>query len=1106
MNGTRSAEQDSRPVVLTPTRFDAVLFDLDGVVTDTARIHAAAWTEMFDAYLQRWSRRHGVPFEPLTQQDYLRYFDGRPRTEAIRAFAAARGVSLPEGDPSDAAECDTVHGLAARKNLIFLDHIRNRGIDIYPSTVALIRRLRELGRKIALVTASRNCAEILHITGLGPLFDATVDGNDRAALGLRGKPAPDTFCEAARRLQTSPARAAVVEDATAGVAAARAGGFGFVVGVDRAGQAEALRAHGADVVVADLSEVELRPNGPTPADMAGAGSEPDVYRLAPFRQPWLQRRHFCAAAGHDPWIFAYGRFEPAVEGRRETLLALGNGYFVTRGAAAEARTDDIHYPGTYLAGGYNRLTTSIAGRPVEHEDLVNLPNWLPLTFRIDEGEWFDLRKLEIVAYEQSLDLRRSLYERRVHVRDASGRETRIVERRLVHMRQQHLAAQHVAITAENWSGRLTLRAGLDGQVVNAGVLRYRPFNGAHLRVRDAAAPDPETLLLETETTQSQLRIAQAARIRIAVNGRSAAVDRRVVSEPARIGQEIALDLAAGDRVAVEKIVGLHTSRDYAIADDRTAAQTAVARAGAFDDLLAAHGLAWAHLWRRCDMELVEVDADPLRDTHRIVRLHILHLLQTVSRHTVERDAGIPARGWHGEGYRGHVFWDELFVFPFLNLRMPTLSRALLLYRYRRLPEARWAARAAGYRGAMFPWQSGSNGREETDVAFLNPLSGNWIRDHTHLQRHVGAAIAYNVWQYYQASGDAEFLYSYGAELLFEIARFWASAAQWNETRGRYDIRGVIGPDEFHDRYPDRDAPGLDNNTYTNVMAAWCLTRALDLFRLLPDERCRELCEELELERREIARWDDVSRKLYVPFDRGGIPSQFEGYDRLAEFDWAAYRRKYDNIMRLDLILEAEGDSPTRYKLSKQADVLMLFYLFSSEELAELFARLGYVFDPALIPKIIDYYLRRTSHGSTLSAIVQAWVLARCCRRRSWPLFTEALHSDIGDIQGGTTPEGVHLGAMAGTVDLLQRCYTGLELRGDELRFNPVLPDELNRLSFRIRYRKHSLAVDLTSATFTIASDPSDAEAIAVVVEDQALTLQPGTERSVRLRAGREAFR
>jgi beta-phosphoglucomutase family hydrolase len=1099
MNEAPPAGESAEYPVVRAALFDAALFDLDGVVTDTACVHAAAWTQMFDGFLEDRVREGSRPYAPFTPTDYLTYVDGRPRSDGVRTFLAARGVALPEGDRSDGPDRDTIYGLGARKDRLFLNRIRTEGVDVYLSTVALIRRLRALGLKVGLVTASRNRAEILRTAGLETLFDATVDGHDRAALALRGKPAPDTFLEAARRLGIRPARSVVVEDAIAGVAAGRAGGFGLVIGVDRAGQAAALRAHGADIVVADLAELELPADSTAAAGRPPAHPKPDPHRLDPFiRQPRLERRRVGTAGRGDPWVFAQDRFDPAVEGRRETLFALGNGYFVTRGAAAEARADDVHYPGTYLAGGYNRLTTAIDGRPVEHEDLVNLPNWLPVTFRIDDGDWFDLRRVEIVAFHQALDLRRGLYERVVQCRDPQGRETRIVERRFVHMQEEHLAGQHVAILSGNWSGRLTVRTLLDGDVQNAGVLRYRPFDGRHVRVRETAAPDAERMLLEVETTQSRLRIALAARVRAALDGPNSLIDRHPIVEPTSAGQEIAVDLKPGGRVDIEKIVALYTSRDRATADNRTEALEAVAHAEGFDELLASHALAWAHLWQRCDMGIVESDADPCHDAHLVTRLHIFHLMQTVSRHTVELDAGVPARGWHGEGYRGHIFWDELFIFPFLSLRVPVLTRALLLYRYRRLAAAREGSRQAGYRGAMFPWQSGSNGREETDVVFLNPRSGRWIRDDTRLQRHVGAAVAYNLWRYYGATGDAEFLYMYGAELLFEIARFWANVAQWNEARGRYDIRGVMGPDEFHDRYPDRDLPGLDNNAYTNVMASWCLARALDLFAVLPDERCRELCETLRLEREEIALWKDVSRKLYLPFHGDGVLSQFEGYDALAEFDWTGYRRRYGNIMRLDLILEAEGDSPNRYKLSKQADVLMLFYLFSAEELAEIFAQLGYAFDGAAIPRTVDYYLRRTSHGSTLSSIVHGWVLARSHRKRSWSLFTEAQRSDIDDIQGGTTPEGIHLGAMAGTVDLLQRCYTGIELRDDALRFNPALPAELDRLSFRLRYRNHSLSVHVTQTTLTVASDPGEAGPISLLVDDRTIVLQAGAQQRIQL--------
>jgi len=532
----------------------------------------------------------------------------------------------------------------------------------------------------------------------------------------------------------------------------------------------------------------------------------------------------------------------------------------------------------------------------------------------------------------------------------------------------------------------------------------------------------------------------------------------------------------------------------------TDAMTGLAHAGSFDELLPAHVVAWQHIWHRCDVEAVEVNADALHRTHLIVRLHVFHLVQTASPHTMELDVGIPARGWHGEAYRGHVFWDELFIFPFLVLRLPLLARSLLMYRYRRLGEARWAAEAAGYRGAMFPWQSGSTGREETDVLYYNPRGEDWIRDDTHLQRHVGAAIAYNIWKYHQATGDDEFLFVYGAEMLLEIARFWASIATWNEERGRYDIRGVAGPDEFHVRYPGRAEPGLDNNAYTNLMAAWCLARAREVLEVLPAERGRELRESLGLTEVETSRWEAVSRKLYLPFHADGVLSQFEGYEALEEFDWEGYRRRYGDIGRLDLILDAEGTTPDRYKLSKQGDVLMLFYLFSTEELQGLFEQLGYPFDAGMIPRTIDYYLARTSHGSTLSGVVHAWVLARSQRSRSWPIFLEALRSDIDDIQGGTTPEGIHLGAMAGTVDLLQRCYSGLELRGGELRFNPSLPDELVRLSFDLRYRKHSLSVDLSPDELTIASAPGTAAPITIVVNGERTPLGPGSRKSLALRA------
>jgi alpha,alpha-trehalase len=767
------------------------------------------------------------------------------------------------------------------------------------------------------------------------------------------------------------------------------------------------------------------------------------------------------------WSLIYEDFEPTKEKRREALCTLGNGYFATRGAAPEVDANDVHYPGTYLAGGYNRLVSRIAGRDVENEDLVNMPNWLPLTFRRVGGAWFDLQQVEVLAYRQELDLKQGVLLRNLRFKDAQGHVTRLASRCLVHMQQPHLAALETTLTAENWSGRIEIRTALDGRIINDGVARYRGLGNRHLEWLETRLLDAETLLLRVRTSQSHIEVVQAAATRLWANDQPLAGERQTREEPGYIGQLIALDIAEETPLVIEKIVSLHSSKDRATSECGLEAVESIARAGRFRDLLQSHVLAWGHLWGRFDMGLGMREPEPGLATVLVLRLHIFHLLQTVSLHTMDLDAGVPARGLHGEAYRGHVFWDELFIFPFLSLRLPEITRALLMYRYRRLDEARAAARKAGYDGAMYPWQSGSDGREETQRLHLNPKSGRWISDKSNLQRHVNAAIAYNVWQYFQVTQDMEFLSFYGAVMILEVARFWASMATYNEELERYEILGVMGPDEYHDAYPDSERPGLDNNAYTNVMAVWVLCRALEVLDLLPRERRQELSETLALRQEELERWDDVSRRMRVVFHDDGIISQFEHYERLQEFDWDGYRKKYGDIQRLDRVLDAEDDTPNRYQVSKQADVLMLFYLFSSEELGDIFGRLDYPFEYDTIPKNIDYYLKRTSHGSTLSRVTHSWVLARSDREGSWRLFAEALMSDVEDIQDGTTPEGIHLGAMASTVDMMQRAYTGIEVRGGVLWLNPRLPRTIENLCLHVHYRDKSLTLTISGDLLTV---------------------------------------
>ena len=249
-------EMPAKSVTLSPRDFDAAIFDLDGVLTDTARDHAAAWKTVFDAFLQKWAQRHGLAFRPFgIEADYLAFVDGRPRYDGVRSFLASRGIILPEGSEHDPEDANTVHALGERKARLFRQKLK-KGIDPRAGAKSLLKKLRQVGIKIAVASSSKNCSAILRAAGFDHLIDVRVDGVDAEELGLPGKPDPALFLEAARRLGVKPSRAALFEDALAGVEAGKRGGFGCVVGVDQGHQSKLLRERGADIVISNLQGVD----------------------------------------------------------------------------------------------------------------------------------------------------------------------------------------------------------------------------------------------------------------------------------------------------------------------------------------------------------------------------------------------------------------------------------------------------------------------------------------------------------------------------------------------------------------------------------------------------------------------------------------------------------------------------------------------------------------------------------------------------------------------------------------------------------------------------------------------------------------------------------
>ena len=1036
----------------TTTPYQAVLFDMDGVVTQTAAVHAAAWKRVFDSVLQD-PRLTGHPRrDPFDiDADYRRYVDGRQREDGVAAFLASRGAEVPPGCPNDGPDAWSVPGLAARKNALFLEAVADQGIRAYPGTTALLVRLRDAGIPVGLVTASRNAHTLLTAAGLGTAFDAIIDGQTAAENAMPGKPDPAMFLAAARRLGVAPRHTAVIEDAVAGIQAGRQGGFGLVVGIDRGGHREQLEIAGADIVLGDVAQLDL------------------------------------GVSRTDPWKLQYEGFDPVHEGHREALTALGNGYMATRGARPEHHDDGIHYPGTYLAGIYNRTTSNVHGRDLEEEHLVNLPNWLPLDLAFDAGPWWSSGRIQVSDERTEVDLRAGIATRRATLTGQDGKQLTVVQRRLTSMHKAHIAAMETILSARGVTGILRLRVGIDGTVANTNVRDYVGTGQVHLTAPAFTEPDAETLLCETETTQSRIGIALA--LRTVITGHAAVAPGTAQTSDRRYQRQYELRLIEGQPVAIASTAAIATSRDVAISSPRTAVLAELSQGSTgFNVLMEDHRQAWTRLWERFG---TSIDGD--RQSQLVLNMHVFHLLQTISVHTAALDAGVPARGLHGEGYRGHIFWDELFIFPVVGLRLPEVSRALLEYRWRRLDAARAAAWDQGLRGALFPWQSGSDGREETPRQLYNARSARWMPDNSSRQRHVGLAIAYNAWQHFQLTGDREWLRLRGGELIIEVTRLFASLATLDPEGDRFHLSGVMGPDEYHDGSPDEPGTGLRDNTYTNVLLSWVCDRAGDVLTELHGHAGADLMERLHITEEEINNWARISHRLAVTFHADGILSQFDGYENLAELDWPHYRSTYGNIGRLDLILEAENDTTNRYKLAKQADVLMLVYLLGPEGVIRQLHRLGYTFTESALRRTVEYYLARTANGSTLSRVVHASVLARMDETQAWQVFREALVSDLDDTQGGTTQEGIHLGAMSGTVDVIVRAFAGLQAEAHALTFSPRLPPPLKRAAFQILYRGHRIEVSLTAGTLQIQLQPCSAPAVRIGVEGLYAQLAGGDE-------------
>ncbi len=1008
---------------------DAIIFDLDGVITKTAEVHSRAWKKMFDEFLRQQSEKNKSRFVEFTSDDYLSYVDGKPRYDGVKSFLDSRSIDMPFGNQDDSIAMETVCGLGNRKNEAFNDVLKAEGVEVFTTTVELMKRLHEEGIRVGVASSSKNCEAVLNAANLTHLVETRVDGIVSAEMGLKGKPAADIFTTAAKNLDADISRTVVVEDASSGVAAGKNGNFGLVLGLARENNHQALLINGADVVVGDIAEF-------------------DFGQI----EKWFEK-----GLEEESWKLKYHDYIPEKEKSREALLSVGNGFFGCRGAMEESSANKYNYPGTYIAGMYNRLTTTISGRDIVNEDFVNIPNWLVFKFKIDDDPWFNPNDGDIVYIDRSLNLKTGLLSRKMKVIDELGRETLIESERIASMYNPHLAAIRYKITALNYSACLSLASAIDGTIINEGVERYKSLNAKHL---ESVSQGGENNLsyLEVKTNQSDRHIAIASKLICNKDIRFG-----VSTDDGIVYTYMDYEIQEGKSIEFQKLVSIHSSLGTR-SDLKDAALSNLSSLNGFDTVFSASKLAWAELWSEAD---IKIEGD--RKSQGLLRLHLYHLLVSASNHNQKLDASITARGLHGEAYRGHIFWDELFILPFYNIHFPKTARELLMYRYRRLQMAKDYAREHGYKGAMYPWQSGSDGSEETQIVHLNPVSGEWGEDHSSLQRHVSLAIAYNVWQYVNTTSDIDFLKKYGAEMILEIARFWASKCQLNKKTKKYSIGEVMGPDEFHESYPGTEKGGLKDNAYTNLMVAWLFGKVPEILETIWDD-AEDLLDRINLTESELELWSDIQHNLNL-LVKDDIISQYDGYFDLKELDWDYYLKKYGNVYRMDRLLKAEGKSADDYKVSKQADMLMTFYNLNKETVDKLLEDLSYKLSSDYLNKNLEYYLKRTSHGSTLSRVVHAQ-LAQIIgdEELSWELYSDALASDFDDIQGGTTAEGIHAGVMAGTIMTAISTFAGVDTRGEILNINPKLPENWKTIRLKIKFKNVNYSFAISKEKVEVETD------------------------------------
>lgn len=734
----------------------------------------------------------------------------------------------------------------------------------------------------------------------------------------------------------------------------------------------------------------------------------------------------------DPrWLLTIDGWNPTWEPAVESVCALVNGYCGVRAAVEEG--SHASNPGTFLNGVFDaahELVAQAAATP-EHQvvaaptpELVKAPDWSRIRMSI-EGMPLQLSGDQLVRQRRILDMRRGVLVREWAVRHGV-RTTQLRSLRFASLDDRHLLGQVLELVPEDWSGDIALEMLVDGDVTNEGGVRH--LVGLETRC------EPDLMLMSAFTSEKKYSISVGAWARLTTD-EGTQIEGSQQRDERTLVHRWSFRAQRGRAYTAEKICAVVTSRDAPDPTARACERLKRARAAGVPALKEASARAWALRWESADIRIEKDDV-----IQQQTRFALYHLIGCANPEDERASPG--ARSLTGERYKGHIFWDtDIFVFPFFVFTHLPTARALLMYRYHTLPAARARARALGYRGALYAWESTDTGVDVTPPFVFN-AAGERLEILTGLQEHhISADIGYAVWQYWTASHDADFFIHAGAEMLFEIARFWTSRVVQGAD-AHFHIEGVIGPDEYHEAVTD--------NAYTNCMARWVMQRgveAAEWLRIHHPEHFSSVLQKIGLAEAEIAAWSHVADTIVDNFDATtGLFEQHRGYFDLQPADLQQYEPR---TQTMDVILG--WHQLTRTRIIKQADVVMLLML------------LGDQYPRHVWEANYRFYEPQTSHDSSLSASVHACVAARLGDLADAErFFRKAARIDLDFDRGVTAAGGVHIAALGGMWQALVFGFGGVIVTDQGLRYEPHLPKGWGAVRIPLQWRGEQLYHCITS--------------------------------------------